>query len=184
MLEGLNVNVGDYIYTPTDKDYDKFTFDDYFDKTKTSFKTDMEYEIVDYISDRFCIMLSSNTYNFYKQYKLTIAEGNYSASIASYINGNGYFKEDDDNKEMQTPNFLKMKEAEESNDKIIPIRFKGLKARLSVIFSKEDAVFYSDDDSINYGNINKMKKIESLLSNNSKEKLVSYNNDIIITKRE
>ena len=181
-LEGLSSNPEEY--TPTDNEYDTFTFADYFDKAHADFTTDMEYEIMDYISDTCCLLFSSNTHNFYKQYKLTIAEGEYDPSIASYINGHGYFKEDEDKNE-DMPAFLKQKGAKEDpSAKIVPIKFRGLKARLSVIFSKEDTIFHSENNFTDYNMINKINKIESIFSENGSEKLISYNDDMLITKKK
>lgn len=181
-LEGLSSSPEEY--TPTDEEYDTFTFKDYFDKARANFTTDMEYEIMDYISDTYCLLFSSNTNNFYKQYKLTIAEGDYDPSITSYINGNGYFKEDEISDE-KMPSFLKSKGTnEDPYAKIVPIKFKGLKARLSVIFSKEDTLFYTEDNNCtDYMLIDKIKKGEKLLSGNGPEKVIGYNSDVFITKK-
>ena len=185
-LEGLHVlqSEDEIDYIPSDDDYDEFTFNDFFNKVGVNFTTDMEHEISDYISDKYCILLSSSTQNFSKVYRLSIVEGDYDPSITSYINGNEYF-DDDDQDDDNIPPFMRKKNITLNNGRVVPIKFKGMKPRLTVLFSKEDTIFYSKNNKkTDYAGIKKMKKINDLFSGESSEKLLNYNNDILITKKK
>lgn len=143
-------------YTPNDDEYDTYDFDDYYNNIDQDMNTPKDLEMIEYISNKYVLILSTSTHNLKKEYLLQILE------VDRIINNDNEI------------------EADESG----AIKLYKPKIRLSVLFQKIDTIYKSRKKYIDYHNIDSTRKFNALINNKTNESVVSINDNIgiIISK--